>query len=397
MKFFGYPRRDGRVGVRSHVLVIPTVICANSVAKEIARRVPGVVALPHSAGCDFNQDTNEAAVRILAGFGANPNVYAALVVGLGCETIAAEDLAERIARTGKPTGVLRIQGSGGWEATVRRGVECASRWLAEAQAERRFPCPLSGLVVALECGGSDAFSGLSANPAVGAAADRIVAAGGTVILSETTEMIGAEEILARRARDARVARRIREVVARAERRFAATGLGRGESTTLAPGNIAGGLTTIVEKSLGCILKGGTSEIVACVHYGERVRARGLVIMDTPGHDVLSVTGMVAGGANIVVFTTGRGTPAGCPIAPTIKVGSNSALAEELPDVIDINAGEIIEGRTSCAELGERIFQQILRVASGEQTWAERHGHGEFAMFLDPAAAGICCSSSRPAV
>lgn len=379
MEFRGYLRPDGRVGIRNHLLILPTVVCAARTAELIAGQVQGAVAVPHQHGCAQIGADRDQTARTLAGTVANPNVGAAIVVGLGCETVSAEEVAAAAAASGKPVVHLTIQGEGGTLACIRRGAEHARKLAAELSAMDRRPFPLRYLVLGTECGGSDTTSGLAANPALGVASDLVVDAGGTVILSETTEFMGAEHILARRARSPEVGRQILDIVASVEAAINRMGVDlRGAQPT--PGNIQGGLTTIEEKSLGCIYKGGTRPINEVLPYAGRPRQAGLVIMDTPGHDIESITGMVAGGAQIIVFTTGRGTPTGCPIAPVIKVSGNTPTLNNMSDNIDLNAGTIIDGTETVAGVGHRIFEEILAVASGKQTKAEILGHREFAIY-----------------
>lgn len=376
--FMGYRRQDGRVGVRNHVLVLATVQCANAVVDRIGQALPEVVALSHAWGCSQIGADLEQTRRVLEEFAGHPNVGAVLLIGLGCETMPTQEMGEKLAAGGVLCRRLTIQEEGGNRATLARGQALALELLQEVAHARREPVSLSELVLGVECGGSDAFSGVTANPATGVASDLLVAAGGTVILSEVPEFIGAEHLLAARAAGPEIARQIVEAVARAE--GAATRMGvdlRGAQPT--PGNIAGGLTTIEEKSLGAIEKGGNSLIREYLPYACRPARRGLVVMDTPGNDPESVTGMVAGGAQVVVFTTGRGSPTGCPIAPVLKVATNSPMFRRLRDDMDIDAGSVIEAGESLASAGRRIFDEVRAVAEGKQTVAEAWGHKEFAI------------------
>jgi altronate dehydratase large subunit len=376
MEFLGYRRSDGKVGVRNHVLILSTVVCANEVAHRIERRIPSVAVATHPFGCGILGGDFEQFKRTLVGFAKNPNVGAVLIVGLGCEQVDAPLLAVEIARGGKLAEALLIQECEGIQRAVRRGVKAVREMQEVLAREERVPSPVSELIVATECGGSDFSSGLAANPAVGFVSDRLIELGGTVVLSETSELIGAEHLLAARANDEGVARRIYGIVERVEGNAVRSGVDiRGSQPT--PGNIRGGITTIEEKSLGCIYKAGTRPIRGVVEYAEPVRGKGLWIMDTPGMDVESITGMAAGGAQIVVFTTGLGTPVGCPIAPVIKVTGNPETARKMRAHIDVDAGEILKGRDTIEGVGERIFRLLLEVASGKQTKAERWGHGEF--------------------
>lgn len=378
MVFQGYRRRDGRVGVRNHLLVLAAVGCADGVVNRIGRALPEAVAVSHVYGCSQIGEDLAQTQRTLEGFAAHPNVGAVLLVGLGCETMATAEMAERLISRGVVCQRLTIQEEGGSRATFERGTAIARELLSEVSRARREPAPLSELILAVECGGSDAWSGVTANPAAGIASDLLVRAGGAVILSEVTEFIGAEHLLAARSASAEIARQIVRATLRREGEAKRLGVDmRGGQPT--PGNIAGGLTTVEEKSLGAIAKGGSTTIREFVGYAHAPSIRGLVVMDTPGNDPESVTGMVAGGAQVVVFTTGRGSPTGCPIAPVIKVCSNSATYRRLAEDMDLDAGTIVEGGETLADAGRRLFDLVLAVAGGKQTAAEAWGHGEFAI------------------
>ncbi len=376
--FLGYRRRDGRVGVRNHVLVLASVQCANAVVDAVGRGVPQVVALSHVWGCSQIGDDLAQTQRVLEEFASHPNVAAVLLIGLGCETMPTVAMGEALAGRGVTIRRLTIQEEGGGRATIARGIAIARELLAETAKAQREPIPLSELIVGLECGGSDAWSGVTANPAVGIASDLLVQAGGTAILSEVPEFIGAEHLLAARAASPEVGRQI--VTATLGHEAAAMRMGvdlRGAQPT--PGNIAGGLTTIEEKSMGAIAKGGSTSVQEYLPYAHRPTRRGLVVMDTPGNDTESVTAMVAGGAQVVVFTTGRGSPTGCPIAPVIKVATNSAMYRRLSGDMDLDAGTVIEAGEPLADAGRRIFAEIVAVANGKETAAELLGAREFAI------------------
>jgi len=299
-------------------------------------------------------------------------------VGLGCELITPEVIAAALPAEGQRVETLSIQAAGGTTAAVAKGIELAEKLIKEAAAARREPVDLAELILGTNCGGSDTLSGLTANPALGAAADKIVAAGGTVILSETPELIGAEPVLARRAASEEVAQRIYEITAATEALAGKAGVDI-RTAEPSPGNKEGGLTTLEEKSLGAVLKGGTTAVRQVVAYAEKPSQRGLVIMDSPAHDAACNTGMIAAGAQVICFTTGRGTPLGAPLVPVIKVASNTAIYRRMKDDIDINAGEILDGPETIASVGERIFQEIIAVAGGRTTRAEALGHAEFAI------------------
>ena len=365
--FNGYERPDGSVGVRNYVAVIPTVACANGVVGMMVRAVPDAIPLYHGHGCGRAVEI-EMHTRTLAGLGKNPNVAAVLVIGLGCETINAEGLALAVSVTGKPVKVLSIQDEGGSRKTAARGIEIVRKMLDEANRIERKPFGFDRLCVGIECGGSDAFSGVTANPGVGLAADWLVDKGGTVIITETTEMIGTSHILEKRAVSPEVAAEIHRVIAEAEKR-ADDILGPLASLVIAPGNMDGGMSSIREKSLGCIIKGGSRTINEVIEYGTLPSKKGLVIMDGPGYDMESLAGLGATGSQLILFTTGRGNPAGFPLIPVIKVASTSRLYRAMEDDMDINAGVVLEGK-SLEDVSQEIISLAKEVANGRQTKAE---------------------------
>jgi len=374
MIFSGYRRPNGTVGVRNHVLVLPSVMCANHVVDRIGRRVPDVITIGHPTGCSQVGADFEQTKRTMAGFACNPNVGAVLVVGLGCETNESKALAAEIAARGQRVEVIGIQESDGTSNTIARGIEIAQQLLRETQPLERTQADVNELILGTECGGSDAFSGITANPAVGYAADRLVEAGGTVILAELPELVGAEHLLAQRASPAVAAKLFERVEARA--RAMHVDMRYGNPTQ---GNIAGGLTTIEEKSLGAAYKGGSSVLREVLEYAERPREKGLVVMDTPGQDIEQLTGMTAGGAQVTVFTTGRGTPTGSPIAPVIKIATNTAMYDRMRENMDINAGAIVDGTKTLEDVGSEIFDWVVAAANGRQPVAEQFEFRDFAI------------------
>jgi len=390
--FMGIVRPNGQVATRNYIGVLTSVNCSATVARAVAdhfrrdlhpevlrdfAQVDGVVALTHSAGCAIDAQGEGLALlrRTLAGYARHANFAAVLVLGLGCETnqiapwIAAEDLTE-----GPLLQSFNIQDAGGTTQAVARGIALVRALLPQANAVQRQPVAVSRLVVGLQCGGSDGYSGISANPALGAAVDLLVSHGGTAILSETPEIYGAEHLLTRRAQTPEVGRQLVERVRWWESHCARHGAAIDNNPSA--GNKAGGLTTVLEKSLGAIAKGGTSPLRAVYNYAETVRETGLVFMDTPGYDPVSATGQVAGGANLLCFTTGRGSAYGCAPTPSLKLGTNNALWQRQSDDIDINCGDIVDGSDTVAGVGERIFARMLAVASGAMTRSEVHGYGQ---------------------
>ena len=391
-RFDGIVRADGRVATRNYIGVLTSVNCSATAARAIAdhfRRdvrpqaladfpnVDGVVALTHGMGCATASDGEELQVlrRTLGGYARHPNFAAVLVVGLGCETNQIQGLvAQEGLQEGARLVTFNIQDSGGTARTVARGIQEIERLLADANRVQRQPVPASHLVVGLQCGGSDGYSGISANPALGAAVDRLVRHGGTAILSETPEIYGGEHLLTRRAVSTAVADKLRARIAWWEAYTARNGMKMDNNPSA--GNKAGGLTTILEKSLGAIAKSGTTNLVDVLQYAETTRARGFVYMDTPGYDPVSAPGQVAGGANLICFTTGRGSAYGCAPSPSLKLGTNTALWLRQQEDIDLDCGGIVDGLETVDEVGERIFRLMLATASGRATKSELHGYGQ---------------------
>jgi altronate dehydratase large subunit len=378
--FLGYPRPDGRVGVRNHVLVVPTVICSAVVAERIAASIAPVgAALPHLAGCGQLGPDMRLTHDTLAAYCQHPNVGAVIVIALGCEQVVAQRLADGARQAGKPVQVVAIQTEGGTVRATARGIQIAREFAERLAHVERKPCPASSLILSVKCGGSDYTSGLASNPAVGRVADRLADLGGAVVLGEIAEIMGAEHLLAARASTQDTARHLLRVVNRVESEAIALGLDiRG--TQPSPGNIRGGLTTIEEKSLGATHKAGErTRLEAVVGYAEPITAKGLTVMDTPGLDVESVTGMVGGGAQVVVFTTGLGTPTGNPIAPVIKITANARTAVTMADNTDVDVSGVITENASLDSAADRVLSEVLAVCSGAPTAAERLGHREFAI------------------
>ena len=382
--FQGYRRANGKVGARNLVAVIPSVICANDVGQAICRQVQGTIGYFHHQGCCQLPIDLKRVTDTLSNLGQSPNVGAALIVSLGCEGTDHERMVEEIRAAGKPVEIIRIQELGGTSRAIQAGIDAAQRLVQEISGLQRETVDISEVVMAIKCGASDTTSGMASNCVIGYVADKLVDLGATVVFGETTEFLGGEHILAKRAvggENGPIGQKIYEIVDRMEKRAKSVGEDmRGGQPT--PGNIAGGLTTIEEKSLGCIHKAGQSPVIGVLEYSESIdpKKHGLYFMDTPGEDIDSITGMVAGGAQIILFTTGRGTPTGSPVAPVIKVTGNPETYEKMMDNIDINAGRIItEGKTP-QDIGEEIFDKMVAVANGELTKAEVLGHKEFGIY-----------------
>jgi altronate hydrolase len=390
--FMGIKRGDGRVATRNYIGVLSSVNCSATAARAIADHfsrqtnpgaladyphIDGVVALTHGTGCGMDTEGLGMQIleRTLAGYATHANFWGVIVVGLGCEANQINAwLAHSSLREGETLRVFNIQDTGGTRKTVERGIALVKEMLPHANRVRREPCSAEHITIGLQCGGSDGYSGISANPALGAAVDLLVAHGGTAILSETPEIYGAEHLLTRRA----VRREVGEkLISRIGWWENYTRINEGEmNNNPSPGNKAGGLTTILEKSLGAVAKGGTTNLQAVYEYAEPVTAHGFVYMDTPGYDPVSATGQVAGGANMICFTTGRGSAYGCKPAPSLKLATNTPLFVHQEDDMDFNCGTIVDGTETIAEAGERFFRLILETASGRKSKSEEFGYGD---------------------
>jgi altronate hydrolase len=386
--FQGFRRKDGRAGTRNYVGILTSVNCSASAARFMAEEVKrsgiladypnvdGVIALTHGTGCgiDYNGESFEVLKRTTWGYACNPNMAAVLVVGLGCEGFQIKRMKE--AYGVEESDIFRtmtIQETGGTKKSVAAGVEALKTMLPIANRVSRETVPASELMLALQCGGSDGYSGITANPALGAAVDILVEHGGTAILSETPEIYGAEHLLTRRAATREVGEKLVGIIKWWEDYTERARMSMNNNPS--PGNKAGGLTTILEKSLGAAAKGGTKTLSAVYHYAEPVRDKGFVYMDTPGYDPVAATGQVAGGANILAFTTGRGSAYGCKPTPSVKLATNTPIYEKMIDDMDINCGDVLDG-VSLEEKGREIFETLLKIASGERSKSEQLGYGD---------------------
>lgn len=376
-EFMGYERPDGQIGIRNHLLVIAPIDCSYEPAKKIADQVEGAVAVTQTYGCG----NDSMLVHNLVGTALNPNVAGVLIVGLGCETLTGEILMDKIEPSGKTVYNITIQKEGGTLKTHEKGVRLLQKMKQELAELQREPFPINKLTLAVECGGSDATSGLAANPAVGVAADKLIDEGGSVMFGETQEMSGTQQVLARRAVNKDITDAIYEIIETQEARLKAMGV---DSRWMSKGNIDGGLTTIEEKSLGAVRKGGTKPIQGVLFNDwerfDKPTKPGLYLMDGPGWDVPSVTHMVAAGAQVVCFTSGRGSTTGHAVAPVIKITGNPETYERMTDNMDINAGTILDGSESLNSVGQRIYDMIVQTANGRQTKAEALGYKDYLVF-----------------
>ena len=373
MEFMGYGRADGSVGTRNYVGVLSAVVCVNEVVENIVRQVQGTARFTHHQGCCQTPLDIHIVNDTLINLGKNPNLYSVLLVSLGCESTDLSGVIEAIAATGKRVEHIVVQEVGGSARTTAQGILLAQDMVREASLEQRKSFPISKLVLGMKCGSSDTTSGLVPNPAIGVASDFVVAAGGTSVLGEVTEFIGAEHILAKHAANEEVAQGIFKLVERMEQRAMAVGEDiRGGQPT--GGNIKGGLTTIEEKSLGAIAKAGSAPIQAVYEYGQRPDKPGLVVMDSPGREQEILTGLAAAGCNVIVFATGRGAPQGFPFVPVLKITGSRTAAEKMIDHIDMNLSAVIDGGDTIPDAGQRVLEELVRVASGAMTKAELSGY-----------------------
>jgi len=372
----GYERENGQFGIRNHVLVLATVSCVNGVINRISREVPEAVCVTHAHGCGRGAARDlEILFRVLSGLVHNPNVGGVVLIGLGCEVSNTKSLFPLIEKAGKPIQIFNVQEQGGSLRTAEKGATAARGMLGDIGSQPRKSLSWEKLLVSLECGGSDAMSGVTANVALGAVSDWLVEKGARVMFGENTEMIGTAHVLAQRAKNEQVAGQIEEMIDRAER-LTRELMGDLASQVISPGNMDGGMSTIAEKSMGCIFKGGTTTINQVVDYGEVPTEKGLILQDGPGYDGDSIAGLVASGSQLMFFSTGRGSPAGCPALPVIKVASNTRIYEAMKDDMDVNAGSLVEGKP-LEGLRAEMIDLMIRVINGEETKAEVNGMDVF--------------------
>lgn len=379
MEFWGYKRKDGRAGIRNHVLILPACACGSESSRIVASQVRGAVSIVFNTGCSDVAANTAMSQKVLTGFACNPNVYGVVIIGLGCETVPHRKLREKIeAMTSKPVVSFGIQEEGGTLKTIERAVRAAREMVSAAGMQQKERCDISELLLGIECGGSDATSRLASNPAVGELSDRLVDLGASTMMSESIEWIGGEHVLAKRAATPEIHDQIIRVCEDYEAHLKAAGQDcrAGQPT---PGNKDGGLSTIDEKSLGCIRKGGTRPIVEVLAQAERPTKCGAIVMDTAGYDISSVTSMVAAGCNVIVFTTGRGTPTGNAIVPVLKVTANAHTYSWMEDNMDVDLSGILRGEESISASGERLLTRIHEVANGRLTKAEAYGFSDIAV------------------
>jgi altronate dehydratase large subunit len=379
MQFWGYRRAEGRPGIRNHVLILPTCACGSESSRIVASQVRGAVNIVFNTGCSDVAANTAMSQKVLTGFACNPNVYGVVIIGLGCETVGHKLLKEKIQKmTSKPVVSFGIQDEGGTLKTIEKAVRAARDMAAEAGMQQKELFDISELFMGIECGGSDATSGIASNPAVGELSDLLVDLGATTMMSESIEWIGGEHVVAKRAATPRIHNEIIEVCRAYEDHLLAAGQDcrAGQPT---PGNKAGGLSTLDEKSLGCIRKGGTRPIVEVLEQAERPTKRGALVMDTAGYDISSVTSMVAGGCQAVIFTTGRGTPTGNAIVPVLKVTANELTYKKMEDNMDVDLSAIVRGEKTYQEMGKELLAVMHDICNGRMTKAEAYGFSDIAV------------------
>ena len=379
LKFWGYRRPEGRPGIRNHVLILPTCACGSESSRIVASQVRGAVNIVFNTGCSDVAANTAMSQKVLTGFACNPNVYGVVIIGLGCETVGHKQLREKIqGMTAKPVVSFGIQEEGGTLKTIEKAVRAAREMAAEAGQQQKELFDISELFLGIECGGSDATSGIASNPAVGELSDLLVNYGATSMMSESIEWIGAEHVVAKRAATPKIHNEIIEVCREYEKHLAGAGQDcrAGQPT---PGNKAGGLSTIDEKSLGCIRKGGTRPVREVLQQAERPTERGAIVMDTAGYDISSVTSMVAGGCQVVIFTTGRGTPTGNAIVPVMKVTANEWTYRHMEDNMDFDLSPIVRGEKTAREMGAELLDEIVAISNGKLTKAEAYGFSDIAV------------------
>ncbi|MFB5663241.1 UxaA family hydrolase [Alteribacillus sp. HJP-4] len=377
--FMGYVRSDGKVGIRNLIAIIPSVFCSGKVAERIAYQVPGSVYFRHPVGCSQVGEDLEITAKTLINIGRNPNFAGVVVVGLGCERFSPYELAEGISSSEKLLETVVIQKEGDSLKAIQQGTRAAREMQHKISAQQRETVPVSELTLALNCGGSDTTSGLIANPALGLASDRLVENGGSSLLGEITELIGTEDILARRAVNTAVHDEILDVIQRTEEKLlrqTAASSNADRNHLISKGNYDGGLSSVVEKSLGSMKKAGEAPFSGVISYGEEKKGNGLFLLDSPGHDGEVATAQVAAGAQLIAFPTGRGTPTGFPGVPVLKITGNPKTYERMTENIDINAGRVMTGESTLEEMGDTIYNDVLAVASGSQVKSEILGHDE---------------------
>lgn len=379
MEFYGYRRKEGRPGIRNHILILPTCACGSESCRIVASQVRGAVNIVFNTGCSDVAANTEMSQKVLTGFALNPNVYGVVIIGLGCETVPHAKLREKIqAKCSKPVVSFGIQEEGGTLKTIAKAVRAAREMAAEAGLQQKEKFPISELLLGIECGGSDATSGIASNPAVGNLSDRLVDLGASAMMSESIEWIGGEHVLARRGATPGIHDQIIRVCEDYEKHLLAAGQDcrAGQPT---PGNKAGGLSTIDEKSLGCIRKGGTRPIVEVLEQAQPPTKRGAIVMDTAGYDISSVTSMAAAGCQVIIFTTGRGTPTGNAIVPVLKVTANEHTYSWMEDNMDVDLSGIIRGEQTIEESGGMLLEKLHEIANGKFTKAEAYGFSDIAV------------------